>query len=169
MERNSELCSLPRNGSEWNFENLHLFCFHGTEFRVMFSSVIGFGTELCEFASIFGSRNGIPGYFLFSGKVRNGIPRFSAPQNNRNSVGNNHLFRLFRLPRNYFLSEIPNPRCTWTYFDFSSLRCSWTCIHDRGMCAAPGHVYTLSPELHLDVTNPQGPVLLNVCSLRLLE
>ncbi len=26
----------------------------------------------------------------------------SIPRNNRNSVGNNHLFRLFRLPRNYF-------------------------------------------------------------------
>jgi hypothetical protein len=27
----------------------------------------------------------------------------------RNSVGTNHLFNLFRLPRNYFLSKIPNP------------------------------------------------------------
>ncbi len=41
----SELCSLPRNGSERNFENLHLFWFHGTEFRVVFSSAEGFGTE----------------------------------------------------------------------------------------------------------------------------
>jgi hypothetical protein len=39
----------------------------------------------------------------------NGIPRVSFPRNSRNSVVNNHLFRLFRLPRNYFLSEIPNP------------------------------------------------------------
>jgi len=96
-ERNSGLCSLPRNGSEWNSENLH-----GTEFRVVFSSAEGFGTELWEFASIFVPRNGIPSYFLFRGRVRNGIPRFSVPRNNRNSVGNNHLFRLFRLPRNYF-------------------------------------------------------------------
>jgi hypothetical protein len=91
-----------RNGSERNSENLHLFWFHGTEFRVVFSSAEWFGTELWEFASIFVPRNGIPSYFLFRGRVRNGIPRFSVPRNNRNSAGNNPLFRLFRLPRNYF-------------------------------------------------------------------
>jgi hypothetical protein len=96
------LFSLPRNSSERNSENLTLFWFHGTEFRVVFSSAEGFGTELWEFASIFVSRNGIPSCFLFRGRVRNGIPRFSVPRNNRNSVGKNHLFRLFRLPRNYF-------------------------------------------------------------------
>ena len=101
-ERNSELCSLPWNGSERNSRNLHLFWFHGTEFRVVFSSAEGFGTELWEFASIFVPWNGIPRCFLFRGRVRNGIPRFSVPRNNRNSVGNNHLFRQFRLPRNYF-------------------------------------------------------------------
>jgi hypothetical protein len=108
-ERNSELCSLPRNGSERNgngternSENLHIFWFHGPEFRVVFSSAEGFGTDLWEFASIFVPRNGIPSCFLFRGRVRNGIPRFSVPRNNRNSVGNNRLFRLFRLPRNYF-------------------------------------------------------------------
>ncbi len=101
-ERNSESCSLPRNGSERNSENLHLFWFHGTEFRVVFSYAEWFGTELWEFASIFDLRNRIPSYFLFRGRVRNGIPRFSFPRNNRNSVGNKHLFRLFRLPRNYF-------------------------------------------------------------------
>ncbi len=101
-ERNSEFCSLPRNGSERNSENLLLFQFHGTEFRVVFSSEEGFGTELWEFISIFGQRNGIPRCFFFRGRVRNGIPRFSVPRNNRNFVGNNHLFRLFRLPRNNF-------------------------------------------------------------------
>ncbi len=101
-ERNSELCSLLWNGSERNSENLHLFWFHGTEFRVVFSSAEVFGTELWEFASIFIPRNGIPSCFLFRGRVRNGIPRFFVPRNNRNSVGNNHLFRQFRLPRNYF-------------------------------------------------------------------
>ncbi len=75
MERNSELFSLPLKGSEGNSESSLLFLFNGTEFRVVFSSV---------------------------GRVRNGIPRFSVPRNSRNSVGNNHLFRLFRLPRNYF-------------------------------------------------------------------
>jgi hypothetical protein len=113
----SELVSLPRNGSERhserifkfflngserNSENLHLFWFHGTEFRVVFSSQEGFGTDLWEFDSIFVPRNGIPSCFLFRGRVRNGIPRFSVPRNIRNSVGNNHLFRQFRLPRNYF-------------------------------------------------------------------
>ncbi len=33
--------------------------------------------------------------FLFCGRVRNGIPRFSVPRNNRNFVGNKHLFGLF--------------------------------------------------------------------------
>jgi hypothetical protein len=87
----------------------------GTEFREfasilvlrngipsVFSTAEEFGTELWEFASIFVPRNGIPSCFLFRGRARNGIPRFSVPRNNRNSVGNNHLFRLFRLPRNYF-------------------------------------------------------------------
>ncbi len=74
-ERNSELFSLPRKGLEPNSESMLLFLFHGTEFRVIFSSAEGFGTEFRE---------------------------VSVPQNNRNSVGNDHLFRLFRLPRNYF-------------------------------------------------------------------
>ncbi len=51
---------------------------------------------------IFDLRNGAPSCFLFRGRVRNGIPRVSIPRNSRNSVGNNYLFRLFRLPRNYF-------------------------------------------------------------------
>ncbi len=88
----------------------------GTEFREFASILVprngilrcilfrrkGFGTELWAFDSFFVPRNGIPSCFLFRGRVRNGIPRFSFPRNNRNSVGNNHLFRLFRLPRNYF-------------------------------------------------------------------
>jgi hypothetical protein len=101
-ERNSELCSFPRNSSERNSENFHLFWFHGMEFRVVFSSTEGFGRELWEFISFFGPRNGIPSCFLFRGRVPNRIPRFSVPRNNRNSVGNNHLFCLFRLPWNYF-------------------------------------------------------------------
>ncbi len=75
MERNSEIFSLPLKGSEGNSESMLLFLF---------------------------PRNGIPSCFLFRGRVRNGIPRFFVPRNSRNSVGNSHLFRLFRLPRNYF-------------------------------------------------------------------
>jgi hypothetical protein len=74
-ERNSELCSLPQKGSEQNYGSFLLFLCHGTEFRVVFSSTEGFGTEFRD--------------FLFSGTT--GIPSEY-----------NHLFRLFRLPRNYF-------------------------------------------------------------------
>ncbi len=74
-ERNSDLFSLPRNDSELNSENLRLFLFHETEFRAVFSSAEEFGTKFRE---------------------------VSVPWNSRNSVGNNHLFRLFRLPWNYF-------------------------------------------------------------------
>jgi hypothetical protein len=47
--------SLPRNGSEQNSDSLLLYFFHGTEFRVVFSSAEGFGREFWEYASIFGS------------------------------------------------------------------------------------------------------------------
>ncbi len=84
-ERNSELFSLPLKGLERNSDNWLLFLFHGTEFRVVFSSAEGSGTEFWE---------------------------FSVPRNSLNSVGYNHLFRLFRLLRNYFLSGIPNHKYT---------------------------------------------------------
>jgi hypothetical protein len=86
--RNSELFSFPRKASERNTESMLLCLFHGTDFQGVFYSTEVFGTEFREHASIF-----VP---------RNGIPRVSVPRNNRNSAGNNHLFRLFRLPRNYF-------------------------------------------------------------------
>ncbi len=60
------------------------FCIHGKEFRVVFSSAEVFGREFREFASIFVQRNGIPSCFLFRGRVRNGIPRFSVPRNSQN-------------------------------------------------------------------------------------
>jgi hypothetical protein len=85
-----------------SYSILPRFFLYGKEFRVVFSSAEGFGTEFREYASIFVPRNGIPSCFLFSGRVRNGIPEVSVPRNSRNSVGNKHLFRLFRLPRNYF-------------------------------------------------------------------
>jgi hypothetical protein len=74
-ERNSELFSLLRNGSERNSEGLLLILFHGTEFRAFFSSAGWFGTEFRE---------------------------FSVPRNSRNSAGTNQLFRIFHLPRNNF-------------------------------------------------------------------
>jgi hypothetical protein len=81
MERNSELFSLPGNGSERNSERLLLILFHGTEFRAFFSFADRFGTEFRE---------------------------FSVPRNSRNSAGTNQLFRLFYLPRNnFFFRKLP--------------------------------------------------------------
>jgi hypothetical protein len=74
-EWNFEFFSLLWNGSERNSESLLLFLFYGIDFRVIFSSVERFGTEFRE---------------------------FSVSQKTRNSVGNNHWFRLFHLPQNYF-------------------------------------------------------------------
>ncbi len=74
-ERNSELFSLPRNGSERNPESLLLFLFHSAEFQAFFSFAERFGTEFREFSIL---------------------------RNSRNSAGTNQLFRLFRLPRNNF-------------------------------------------------------------------
>jgi hypothetical protein len=84
MERNSELCSLPQKGSEQNNGSLLLFLFHGTEFRVVFSSAEGFGTEF---------RN-----FLFRGTT--GIP---------SEITICSAYSVFR--GIIFLSEIPNPTC----------------------------------------------------------
>jgi hypothetical protein len=72
----------PRIGSERNSKRLLLILFHGTEFQAIFSSAEQFGTELRE---------------------------LSVLRNSRKSAGTNQLFRLFRLPRNNFLSEIANP------------------------------------------------------------
>ncbi len=102
-ERKSELFSLLLRGSEGNCESMILFLFpRKKEFRVVFSSAKVLGREFREFASIFAQGNRIPSCFLFRGRVRNGIPRVFVPRNSRNSVGINHWFRLFRLPRNYF-------------------------------------------------------------------
>ncbi len=79
-DRNSELFPLLLKGLEGNSESLLIFPFHGTEFRVVFSSAEGFGREFRDFASIFGLRDGIPSCFLFRGRVRNRIPRISVPR-----------------------------------------------------------------------------------------
>jgi hypothetical protein len=125
----SELVSLPRNGSERHSESIFLFFVarKGIPSCVLFRGMVWNGIpRICIYLGprngitscvlfrrrvwnrimgvcfYFVPRNGIPSCFLFRGRVRNEIPRFSVPRNNRNSVGNNHLFRLFRLPRNYF-------------------------------------------------------------------
>ncbi len=81
-ERNSKLCSLPQKGSEQNYGSLLLFLFHGTEFRVIFSSAEGFGTEFRD--------------FLFRGTT--GIP---------SEITICSVYSVFR--GIIFLSEIPNP------------------------------------------------------------
>ncbi len=129
----------PRHASERNSESLLLFLFHGTEFRVGFSSAEWFGKQFQVFASIFVPRNRIPSCFLFRGMVqkgifcrgfaskfvpryripiifplcgmiRNGFPRVFCSKEQPDSAGTNQLFHIFRLPRNNFLSEIANPR-----------------------------------------------------------
>jgi hypothetical protein len=90
-ERNSELCSLPRNSSEQNYGSLLLFLFHGTEFRVVFSSVEGFRTEFRD--------------FMFCGTT--GIP---------SEITICSVYSVFR--GIIFLSEIPNPN--WTVIPLSS-------------------------------------------------
>jgi hypothetical protein len=76
------LFSLPLKGSEGNSENLLLFLVHGTEFRVVFSSAEGFGTEFRK--------------FLFRGKA--GIP---------SEITVCSVYSVFR--GILLLSEIPNP------------------------------------------------------------
>ncbi len=92
-ERNSELCSLPQNGSEQKYESLLLFFFHGTEFRVIPSSAEGFGTEFRD--------------FLFRGTT--GIP---------SEITICSVYSVFR--GSIFLSEIPNP--SWGFKDSPTRR-----------------------------------------------
>ncbi len=84
-ERNSELFSLPLKCSEGNSESLLLFLLNGTEFRVVFSSAEGFGTEFRG--------------FLFRGTA--GIP---------SEITICSVYSVFR--GIIFLSEIPNPNHT---------------------------------------------------------
>jgi hypothetical protein len=93
----SELCSLPHKGSEQNYGCLLLFLFHGTELRVIFSSAEGFGTEFRD--------------FLFRGTT--GIS---------SEITICSVYSVFR--GKIFLSEIPNPRCA------VAMRKSWSSVAD---------------------------------------
>jgi hypothetical protein len=84
-ERNSALFSLPQKGSEQNYGSLFLYLVHGTEFRGVFSSPEGFGTEFRD--------------FLFHGTT--GIP---------SEITICSVYSVFR--GIIFLSEIPNPTST---------------------------------------------------------
>jgi hypothetical protein len=76
---------LPQNGSEQNYGSLLLFLVNGTEFRVVFSSAEGFGTDFRD--------------FLFRGTT--GIP---------SEITICSVYSVFR--GIIFLSEIPNPMPT---------------------------------------------------------
>jgi hypothetical protein len=78
-------------GSERNSESLLLFLFYGTEFRAVFSSAEGFGTEFRS--------------FLFRGTA--GIP---------SEITICSVYSVFR--GIIFLSEIPNPSSVgmWSWF-----------------------------------------------------
>jgi hypothetical protein len=78
-------------GSERNSASFLLFLFHGTEFRVVFSSAEGFGTEFREF--LFHGTAGIPSELTISS-----------------------VYSVFR--GIIFLSEIPNPMYTPTPFQY---------------------------------------------------
>ncbi len=101
-EWNSEPFSLPRKGSDWNSEIMLLFLFHGTEFRAVFSSAEGLGSEFRR--------------FLFRGTA--GIP---------SEISICSVYSVFR--GIIFLSEIPNPT-NWTsvmHCGDRSLFAIWTC------------------------------------------
>ena len=74
---------LPQKGSEQNYGRLLLFLSHGTEFRVVFSSAEGFGTEFRDF--LFRGTTGIPSEITFCS-----------------------VYSVFR--GIIFLPEIPNPK-----------------------------------------------------------
>jgi hypothetical protein len=99
-ERNSELCSLPQKGSEQNNGILLLFLFYGTEFRVVFSSAEGFGTEFRDL--LFRGTTGIPAEITICS-----------------------VYSVFR--GIIFLSEIPNPiRAPPVFSPFSGDKARWT-------------------------------------------
>ncbi len=117
----SEKCNSERLAISSNLR-LQLIFFHGTEFRVGFSSAEWFGTEFQVFCFYFcftvqNSKHLAPPEW-FGTEFR----EFPVPRNSRNSAGTNQLFRQFRLPRNNFLSEIANPIFTNSSYGFHTCR-----------------------------------------------
>jgi hypothetical protein len=105
------------------FREFDSIFFHRTEFRPFFSSAEWFRMEFWKFSV---PRNGSernsesllqfcsmvqnsPSIFLLWGTVHNGIQRVFCSAEQPDSARTNQLFRLLRLPRNDFLSEIANP------------------------------------------------------------
>ncbi len=106
---------VPRNGiqrcflsakclGKKNMGSLLLVLFRGSDLRAVFSSADCSRTKFRKFSLLLFLFNGTE--FEHFSLPRNGSEqnsKFSVPRNSRNSVGYNHLFRVFRLPRNNFL------------------------------------------------------------------
>ncbi len=161
----SELFSLLRNGLERNSKNLLLFLFHGTEFRVVFSSAEVFRREFRECTFIVVPQNGIPSCFFsaegfgrefqdcfyFCSTERNS-ELFSLPQKGLELNSENFLFRRTAGIRSeitidslysvfhgiIFLSEIPNPMsCPSIEHSKNVDTCLAWSIDHRLSCSAP--------------------------------
>ncbi len=120
-EPNSELFSLPRNGSERSSERLLLSLFHGREFQAFFSSA-----EWFEWNSE---------HFLFRGTA--GIP----PEQTNCSV-----YSFFR--GIIFLSEIANPRRGSWFVTWRSWELRAICIGCSGMGCSLARYCLLSTVCH---------------------
>ena len=121
-------------GSEGNSESMLLFLVHGTEFRVVFSSAEGFGTDFRD--------------FLFRGIA--GIP---------SDITLCSVYSVFR--GIIFLSEIPNPSASWPFMaafwksvcfrfktaDFGSLKRFSECTISN-FVKMIYHAYVLKPSSH---------------------
>jgi hypothetical protein len=101
-------CFLPQNASELNSKNFCNFCSTKQNSDV-FSSTEWFRMEFQKFASIFVPRTEFQQFFSSAKWFGMEFREFSVPWNSQISVRTNNLFDLFRLPPNYFFSEIPSP------------------------------------------------------------
>ncbi len=119
-ERNSEFLSLPRKGSEQNSKCLLIFLFHGTEFRVVFSSAEWFRMEFRAFACNFVPWYRIPSIFLLCGTVRNGIPRIFCSAEQPEFRRNKPIVPSIPSSAEYFF-------CRKLPILYTSITSSWTC------------------------------------------
>ncbi len=105
----SELFSLPRNGSEWHSKSLLQCFFYAMEFRVVFSSVEGFGIEFRELLLfLFHGTEFRAFYLLRKGSERNSESfLFCGAAGIPPEIPICSFYSVFR--GIIFLSEIPNP------------------------------------------------------------
>jgi hypothetical protein len=120
--------------AQTEFREFLLFLFHRTKFW-LFSLTRRIQNVIPRVPSIFVPGNGILSCFLFAEGFGMDFWEFSVLRNSWNSVGYTPLFRLFRLPWNYFLSEIPDPSSDPSWYPSEEVRTVF------GMSA-----YTLSDE-----------------------